>query len=366
MSLITSITSEPFSLPLRGALQWGAHSRLDGLQHVLVTVHTEQGKGIAEAPVRPTIYGETGTSVQAAIAEILAPALVGIDCHDVAAVQKVLGRLPNNHTAKGAVDFALAEAAAQERDKPLLEHLANLEHHIDDVKTHQLKDRIEVSYILGIADVEVMLEEAARVFAAGVRVFKVKVGRDPRADRAIIQTLNDRFAGQGVTLYADANELLEPDSAAQRLQQLAKLGIAYVEEPLPIELVHARQDLRAAKILPIIADDSCFTIRDLKRELALDTFDILNIKPARTGVYQSLEMMRLAQDAGKKIMVGSQACSGLGTVHAAVVASFEAVNCPSELSFPLKLERDSITPSLRYEDGFLTQQVLGGARALTV
>ena len=355
MSLITSITSEPFSLPLRGALQWGAHSRLDGLQHVLVKVQTETHQGAAEAPLRPTIYGETAASVQAALSDILAPALVGTDCHDAVAIGQVLGRLPNNHTAKGALDFAIAEAAASEADKTLLEHFVP-----------QPKSQIEVSYILGIAELDVMLEEASRVFAAGVRVFKVKVGRDPKADKAIIQTLNERFAGEPVTLYADANELLEPDSAAKCLHELAELGIAYVEEPLPVELVHARRDLRAAEILPIIADDSCFTMRDLKRELALDTFDILNIKPARTGVYQSLEMMQLAQDAGKHIMVGSQACSGLGTVHAAMVASFEAVNCPSELSFPLKLERDSITPGLRYEDGFLTQEVLMGAREVNI
>lgn len=355
MSVITRITSESFALPLRGALQWGAHSRLDSLQHVLVRVHTENGEGVAEAPVRPTIYGETVASVQATIAEILAPALVGTDCGDVAAIQKVLGRLPNNHTAKGAVDFAIAEAVASGIGKTLLEHLV-----------HQPKSHIDVSYILGIAELDVMLEEAARVFAAGVRVFKVKVGRNPEADREIIRTLNEHFAGQGVTLYADANELLEPASAAERLHELAELGMAYVEEPLPVELVHARRDLRVAGILPIIADDSCFTIRDFKRELALDTFDILNIKPARTGVVQSLEMMQMAQDAGKHIMIGSQACSGLGTVHAAIMASFIGVNCPSELSFPLKLERDSIAPSLRYEDGFLTQEVLGQARGLTV
>jgi L-alanine-DL-glutamate epimerase-like enolase superfamily enzyme len=93
----------------------------------------------------------------------------------------------------------------------------------------------------------------------------------------------------------------------------------------------------------------------------------LNIKPARTGVVQSLEMMQLAQDAGKHIMVGSQACSGLGTVHAAVIASCQAVNCPSELSFPLKLERDSIAPQLHYEDGCLTLEVLRqGQRARTL
>ena len=165
--------------------------------------------------------------------------------------------------------------------------------------------------------------------------------------------MNAEFAGEDVILYADANEGLEPKTAARDLARLVELGIAYAEEPLPVELIRERAELKAANILPIIADDSCFTLRDLKRELAFDTFDILNIKTARTGFTTSAEMLRLAQGEGKGVMVGSQASSGLGTYHAALFASQAGVTHPSELSFPLKLQGDSTT-SLHYEQGYLS------------
>lgn len=59
--------------------------------------------------------------------------------------------------------------------------------------------------------------------------------------------------------------------------------MAWVEEPLPVHLIRERAELKRLAVLPIIADDSTFTLRDLDRELAFDTFDFLNVKPARTG-----------------------------------------------------------------------------------
>ncbi|MEX2540874.1 MAG: enolase C-terminal domain-like protein, partial [Trueperaceae bacterium] len=153
-----------------------------------------------------------------------------------------------------------------------------------------------------------------------------------------------------------------PDRALARLEGLAARGVAYVEEPLPVELIRRRAELRKDSPLPIIADDSCFSLADLERELDFDTFDILNVKPARTGVSASLAMIKLAASAGKGVMVGSQAASGLGTVHAAVLALRPEVDHPCELTFPLKLERDSLASPLDYSGGWLSVDALEAAR----
>ena len=96
---------------------------------------------------------------------------------------------------------------------------------------------------MGIGDRDTVLAEAARVFAQGVRVLKVKVGRDWAADIALIQALQDEF-GDGFTLYADANECLTIENVAARLDALAEMGLHYCEEPLPVEQIRARATLR--------------------------------------------------------------------------------------------------------------------------
>ena len=339
---IQSVSTQLLELPMKSKLQWGKNSQISSLEHVLIKVTADNGLwGIAEAPVRPTIYGETVLSIEAIIAEHLAPKLMGISLNDKNAIQEVIYSIKNNNCAKGALDIAIYEVRAETQGKSLFEQYLGS------------KKSIRVSYILGINDLEPMLEEAKEVHAQGVSVFKIKIGRDWAKDEQIIQALKEEFSGTDVILYADANETLTPENAFERLEHLAKLGIAYIEEPLPVHLIKDRAKLKAAQILPIIADDSCFTLLDLERELAFDTFDILNIKTARTGFTESLIMLEQASKADKGIMVGSQASSGLGTMHSAIIASQKEVTHPCELSFPLKLTEDSLGKNFVYKEGVL-------------
>jgi L-alanine-DL-glutamate epimerase-like enolase superfamily enzyme len=350
MVRIARIGFAPLSLPMAGALRWGAGSELRALEHLLVGVELEGGAlGVAEAPVRPTIYGETREGMEAALRSQLAPRLAGIEADDDASVQRIFAALPFNHALKGALDLALAEARAASLGASLAQRSAGPQR------------RPRVSFILGIAGLDAMLTEAHAVVAAGVRVLKVKVGRDAKHDERVLRALHDAL-GDGVLLYADANETLDETDAPRVLERLAALGVAYVEEPLPVHRLAARRRLRAAGILPLIADDSAFTPAALERELEADTFDILNIKPARSGWHDTRRMLAMARAAGKGVMIGSQASSGLGTLHSAVAASLEGVTHPSELSFPLKLERDSLDRALPLVDGVLDLDALVGAR----
>jgi L-alanine-DL-glutamate epimerase-like enolase superfamily enzyme len=335
---VARIDATVFRLPLIGELKWGKSSALAEARHVLVQVTLSDGsRGVAEAPPRPTIYGETAASIVAIIAQELAPRIVGAPAVDAWPRMAVIA---NNHTAKGAIDMAIHAALAQGENVTLAQHLGCSQ------------TRIPVSFILGIGDRDTVLAEAERVVAAGVRVLKVKVGRAWDEDLARIRDLQAMF-GAAVTLYADANECMEPAEAPAKLDALCELGLAYCEEPLPVEQVHARAALRRENHLPLIADDSAFTLRDLTRELALDTFDILNIKTPRTGYTESMQMLARAQAAGKGVMVGSQAGTGIGVARAALFAALPGIEHPSECSFQLKLREDIIDRPLPIREGFL-------------
>lgn len=337
-STIAAIETTEFRLPMYGELRWGSQSSLAEARHVLVTVALSDGsRGVAEAPPRPTIYGETAATVIAIIRDELTPRLIG---QPAATAWARMAAIRNNHTAKGAIDMAVHDALAQSAGRSLTEQLG------------ATRDRVRVSYILGIGDRDEVLAEAERVVAQGVRVLKVKVGRDWDEDVARIRDLQAMF-GATVDLYADANETMLAENAADRLAALRELGLRYCEEPLPVEQIRARAGLRARNALPIIADDSAFTLRDLHRELEMDTFDILNIKTPRTGYTESLAMTALARAAGKGIMVGSQAGSTIGTARAAIFAARPEIAHPSELSFFLKLREEITDRPLMLVDGWL-------------
>jgi len=337
---VARVEGIPFRLPLTSALAWGAHSALSAAEHVLVRVTLSDGTvGQAEATPRPTIYGETTASVLGILAQLEA-GLSGAAITDEAGLNRVRNSVANNHTARGALDMALHDARARAQGLTLFDTLLGP------------NTRVRPSFILGIAPPEEMLAEARRVVAAGVRCLKVKVGREHERDLRVIRELRAEF-GPDVLLYADSNETLTPETAPAALDAMREAGLMYVEEPLPARNLRARAELHAQGRLPIVADDSCFTPADLERELDFGTFDVLNVKTARNGFTDGLQMLRRAAAAGKRGMVGSQASTGLGTIHAALLSTRAEVTEPCELSFVLKLQDDLLTGEIGFRDGWL-------------
>ena len=368
-TIIEAIEPIPFRLPLREPLRWGAASEMQEAYHVLIQVRLSDGAvGWGEAPPRPTIYGETVSSICSVIRQELAPRLEG-EMLDDSTLSKLYARLQtvkNNQTARGALDMALHHALANSRNRTLYDHLG------------ASSAQVRVSYILGLGEIDDSLAEAERIVAQGVRVLKVKVGQDWSTDLQRLRLLREQF-GEQVDLYVDANECFEPQNVRQRLQKMAEFKVLYCEEPLPVELILARAAMHKAcaragdsalpqliaddsvlsaragdSALPqLIADDSVLSARDLRRELSMDTFHILNIKTARTGFTESAQMLNQALVGGKAVMVGSQASTGWGTVLAALFAARPGINLPCELSFFLKLQEDLLTRPLTLCDGYL-------------
>lgn len=347
---VARIGYAPLELEVAATLRWGKASSLSRLEHLLLGVELGSGAlGIAELAIRPTIYGETMEGAVHALRRHFAPALLGLDARDDAAIATALDALPFNFGLRGALSMAIADATRRRTGSDLVR-----------AELGPLR-RPRVSTILGIANLTEMIQQAKVAVQAGVRVLKVKVGRDPRADAQVLSALRAEF-GSDVTVYVDANEAFDEAGAPRALDHLARLGVAYVEEPLPVHRLRARARLRALELLPIVADDSCFRLTDVERELEADTFDVLNVKPARSGWNESIAMLQRAREAGKGVMVGSQASSGLGTLHAAVVASQAGVTHPSELSFPLNLRRDSLDRPPPIADGRLDVEAYAAAR----
>lgn len=336
---IQSIDLFLYRLPMKSALKWGAVSAMSTADAALVRVTLEDGtSGEGEALARPTIYGETLHSFQG-IVDLLRPRLVGMDIEDEAGLWKTMQGVANNHTLKGAIDSALWEARFRAKGQDLFAALQG---------PHT---SLKVSFILGITDLDGMLKEAREVHASGVRVLKVKVGRNYQKDLQVIHALKSEFPD--MELYADSNETLTPEVAPDILTAMREAGLLWVEEPLPVHQTRARMELKKLGILPIIADDSCFTLGQLERELDLDTFDILNIKPPRSGITGSLKMLEMAKAAGKSVMIGSQAGNLTSMRHSALIASMEGVDKPSELTFFLKLGGDISGPNPVLTDGYL-------------
>src|SRR5690606_15376173 len=107
---VKRLWTQPYNFELKGALNWGQAHQLKALNHVLVYAELSDGAvGMAEAPPRPTIYGETPESIAAIVARECADLLVGQPLNsedDIHSAYQRLSIIKNNNTAKGALDMA--------------------------------------------------------------------------------------------------------------------------------------------------------------------------------------------------------------------------------------------------------------------
>ncbi|MGB4866232.1 MAG: N-acetyl-D-Glu racemase DgcA [Hyphomicrobium sp.] len=143
-----------------------------------------------------------------------------------------------------------------------------------------------------------------------------------------------RAARPDARLIADANEAWSVAMLAELLAEAAALGFEVIEQPLP---ENADEALRGfARPLPVCADESVHTVRDLPRLVGL--YDAINIKLDKAGgLTGELALHGAARDAGLKIMVGSMVATSLAIAPALILAQDAEW---TDLDGPLLLARD--------------------------
>ncbi len=138
-----------------------------------------------------------------------------------------------------------------------------------------------------------LLASAAERVGEGYGCLKVKVGRAPAEELALLAALRKEL-GDGVLLRADANGGLEAGMAAGWLQGAADLGLEFVEEPLP----PARLRALPPSPVPLAIDeslDAACALSDLAVALEAGGYRYVVHKPAYHG--GALRCFRLAVEA---------------------------------------------------------------------
>lgn len=257
-------------------------------------------------------YGETvagvAETITAAAAEL--PAV-----QPWAALQEIL---PPG-AARNALDCALWDWRARRENRPVWQ-LAGL-----------AKPQPAVSaFTLSLAEPKAMAEAAVR--ARGFPVLKLKLGAgDPAAC-----VLAVKKAAPAATLIADANEAWRADTVAEILRDLAALGVAMVEQPLPAGDDQALAAIAKPRPVAIAADESFHTAADAAAVAAV--YDIANIKLDKTGgLTAALTAAAASRRRGLKIMVGCMPATSLSTAPAHLLTADAAW---VDLDAPLLLADD--------------------------
>jgi L-alanine-DL-glutamate epimerase-like enolase superfamily enzyme len=141
----------------------------------------------------------------------------------------------------------------------------------------------------------------------------IKIKSDQSASLETVRRVRER----GEALIAvDANCAWMGRDLAALAREFARLGVAFIEQPLP---VGGDEALPRERALPIFADESCVTESDVER--VAECFDGFNIKLVKCGgLTPARRMVRHGRALGRKLMVGCMLESSVLIAAGAAIA----------------------------------------------
>ncbi|NEQ46264.1 MAG: dipeptide epimerase [Leptolyngbya sp. SIOISBB] len=149
---------------------------------------------------------------------------------------------------------------------------------------------------------------------------KIKLGSPAgmQADQAMMAALLAEIPAD-TKVSIDANGGWDLATAIAMANWLAEHGIAYLEQPLPVELDSQLEELSARSPLPIFVDESCFTAKDVAR--LVGKVHGINIKLMKAGgLSEALQMIHTARAHDLGIMFGCYSDSAISNTALAHLA----------------------------------------------
>ncbi len=161
----------------------------------------------------------------------------------------------------------------------------------------------DTCYTIGIDTIDKMVE---KMLEFPWPIYKIKLGT--KEDLKIMKALRARTEA---IFRVDANCGWTVEETLNNAEEFAKMGVEFIEQPLPAEDWEGMKRLFASSPLPLVADESCITESDVVR--CKGHFHGVNIKLMKCGgLTPALRMIQSAKSRGMKVMVGCMTESSVG------------------------------------------------------
>jgi muconate cycloisomerase len=338
---ITAVRATPVRVP-RARTFTSSLGVQQASENAVVEIETDQGVGgIGEAA---SIWDRRGRGAADDINQVLAEALVGRDPRQISALTALMNQLlDRSWPAKSGVEMALYDIVGKLLDTPVYNLLGGL-----------VRDRVRLSRSLSMGSTEEVLEQARAYAGEGYGTLKLKVGRDPEADRAHLESLRQELPD--LTLRVDANMgWSSPKEAVRRIRELEAFDLELVEQPLAAADLEGLRFVREQVGAPIMADESVWTAEDALACVRAGAVDVFNVYVAEAGgLGPAARVFAIAEAARLPCIIGSMPELGIGTAAQAHLAfAMGNLGFASDVNGIVYHGDDVVDHGLRIEDGHL-------------
>lgn len=294
-------------------------------------------EGIGEAAPCP-YFGDALKSTIVEISDVLNS--FEEEFFEVEEIMAQISKVTKSQVIKAAVDIALHDLIGKRLNLPLY-RLLGLSN----------KRAPQSSFTIGLASLEEMIEKTKA--ALEYPILKIKLGGKQVDDIEVMRKI--REIAPNKTIRVDCNGGWTLAEALKKIPILAKLGIEFVEQPLPAEDVSGLKTLFKKTKLPIILDESVKTSSDVPKVIGL--CHGINVKLMKTGgIREAIRTIHTARAHGLKIMIGSMLESSVAITaggHISPLADY------ADLDGNILLANDPYT-GLKLEDGWIKLPDLPG------
>ena len=312
----------------------------------IVRILTEEGiEGLGEISIT---FPRIGFSLCHAAKRMLAPAIRGMDSLAtptvIAEIDRVLGGELSAPYLRAAFEMALLDLTGKHFGVPVWALLGG-----------RMRERAALAWGIYQKSPQEMAADAEAGIAAGFHAIKLKVGRRLEDDLAAVTAVARAVA---VPLRLDAN-MAWPNvpEAARAMRALGGLArVEWFEQPLCKRNLEGLQALRQQTGLPVMADESCHTLRDAYELARAGAADVWNVYSSEAGgLRAAAEIFALGAAVGVPCILGSQAEMGIATAACAHLAvALPHLPYAIETFGPLRYERDIVAGPGMISSGWLT------------
>jgi O-succinylbenzoate synthase len=331
---IEAITLREIQMPLVHFFET-SFKRILGRRILLLTVHCEgiEGWGECVAGEDPFYSSEWTESAWPTIKQYLAPAVLGRTLSAARESVPLMARVRGHDMAKAAVENALWDAEAQEKQMPLWKLLGGT-----------LRE-ISCGVSIGIQDsVEQLLEKIQIELASGYRRIKIKV--KPGWDVNVLERIRSRWPD--IVLSCDANSAYALDEL-EHLRKFDQFNLLMIEQPLWHDDIFYHSRLQKELRTAICLDESIHHARDAAKALDINACRIINIKVGRVGGFtEARKVHDVCASRNIPVWCGGMLESGVGRAHNIALSTLHNFRLPGDVSASKRYwKEDIIEPEVK-------------------
>ena len=290
------------------------------------------GWGECVAGETPTYSPETVETARHILQDHLWPLIKGRDFSSAAEVWELLEHVRGHNMAKAALETAIWDSEARQKNVPLAKLLGGTREEISSGVSIGIKETLDE-----------LVAAVKKELAAGYQRIKIKI--KPGKDIEQVKRLRQDFPQ--IKLMVDANSAYRMEDWPL-LKQMEGFYLMMIEQPLGWDDLYGHVELQKKLDTPICLDECIHTEEQARAAVILGACKIINIKLGRVGGHTVARRIHdLCQQNGIPVWCGGMLESGIGRAHNIALSTLPNFTLPGDVAASKRYwEEDIIEPEV--------------------